>query len=527
MKFITSLSKYRVLTAFLINIFLFSILLLVYTSLIHSQGDAYTLYILGGGFGNNPTHLLHFDHIYHPWITYLLKELFIIEPNVNWYTWLLLLLNLLGFTTILTVIFEKQYNTRAFVFYILLFSLYGNLFLLYLSINHVVILLTLASLSLIFPGAGKEKRGYAEYAAAFMLLILAASLRIHLTIFIIVLLLPFVFFQSRKKTHFFVILALFAGTVFLLNLTQKRYYIKNIPEWRKEEERRQNLYHFYNRSYLLDTTAAAWKTERSMISNALVWDSGFLSNEKLSAIQNDGIMKPDIKNLKTPGVRLLKNNRIYFLSFLAVLALYITRRMLLPLSVILIAVLLITLSLIIYFKVPGYYFTGICFSLSLFIYLLSNRVPGKSMTRIHYLAFFFFIYWGAILAYKNNLNNVLANKQFKQITGEISHHKDNIFLVVDNKFILKNFYAFDVPKNYPLGNVLLFDHYHSFMYKEILNRYGITDMKELITSERLLLWGHPPEDLLKYLEQAYAVRASFSEPLPEFKYEEVRRLIIK
>lgn len=522
MDFVSRLSGSRVFVAFLVNILFFCVLCF-FTPLIHSQGDVFTMYVLSGGFGN-ATNLLHFDHIYHPWLTHIIQQLFALDASINWYSWLLIVLLFFSFWTILIAIFEKEFNTKGLIFYSVIFGLYGTLFLLYLSINHVVVALIVSSLILVLPTA--EKINFKKYTGAILLLIIASSLRIHLVVFILVILCPLLFVFFKKKAHFFLLLLVFLAVPFLLNQAHKSYYTKAIPEWKKEETRRQNLYHFYNQNYLLDTAYKTWNTERVMISNAMVWDTTFLSNEKLVTIANDIKEIHRINDHKPSAFKALStNNKLYFISCFVVALFFATRRMLLPLIVVFTSVLVVGFSLVIYFKMPGYYLKGAGLAISLFIYLLSSKEIKRPA--IYFCIFSLLIIWSLVIAINNNQTNVAANALFRSTAKEIGRNKKNIFLIVDNKFTLKNFYAFDKPADYPLPNILMFDHYHSNMYKDILNRFSIKDMPELMRSNTLLLWGSPPREFLDYLAIAYNLDASFSEPLPEFQYAEVRRLIIK
>ncbi len=525
------LPKSHLVSACIINLVLYTVFLLLFTPLINNQEDAFALYILGGGFGNPPSNLLHYDHIYHPWLTYLIKELFIAFPSFNWLTITLLLFEFSGFTALLVSILKKENNWWGLLIYALLFFVFGSQYLLSIGINNTATVLTIAALSLLISKNSYASKPIRIYICAFIFLILAALLRIHIVIFIVTFTLPLFISFQKKKLNLLYLFLITTITILFLNQQHKAYYSKADPEWPKEEERRQSIYKFYNQPSLTDTTASPMQTELLMVNKWLVWDTGFLSDNKLKKIKDERqhYIKIHSNSSHTLENEWLKwqliNNKVYFITFLCLLIFYATKKLLYPLVITITGISFITIFLVLHFKIPAYYFITVFFCLSVFTYLLSDKT--QKYLYIKTATFVLLSIWGCIIAWKKNSRNIHLNTVFKQTVAETSAAGNTIFLDTDNSFPIDYFRALDLPADYPVINVILFDHQHTFLYTEIFKRYNVSNFRELFQNKNLLLLGQPPSTLPDYLLMNYGINMTISEPLTSFRNIEVRKFIIQ
>ena len=78
--------QHPVLSALLVNVILFSCVFAFAFPIYNSGDDVYLLYTLSGGFGQAPTELLHYHYGMHPYMGWMLKNLFTQYPGFNWYS---------------------------------------------------------------------------------------------------------------------------------------------------------------------------------------------------------------------------------------------------------------------------------------------------------------------------------------------------------------------------------------------------------------------------------------------------------
>lgn len=69
-----------------LGVLFFGVSLCFFLPVLNSDDDVFLMYQLSGGFGEPPGNLLHFDHVIHPWLGFLLSRLFVLDPQVNWYS---------------------------------------------------------------------------------------------------------------------------------------------------------------------------------------------------------------------------------------------------------------------------------------------------------------------------------------------------------------------------------------------------------------------------------------------------------
>src|SRR5690606_31303192 len=131
----------------LYNLLLFLLLLAFSTPIFNSGDVVFCLYLLSGGFDFSPTELIHYAHLLHPVLTLTLKNLFIFNPTVNWYSWLLITGHFLASSIILyEIICKASSKVEGFLLYSVLFVVFECSFILSISFTNTSVVLTCAAL---------------------------------------------------------------------------------------------------------------------------------------------------------------------------------------------------------------------------------------------------------------------------------------------------------------------------------------------------------------------------------------------
>src|SRR6478736_8300184 len=100
------------LIAVLLNGFLFGITLFFFTPAYNTDVDIYFLYTLSGGYGNEPSGLLHYSDAMHPVLSSGIAALFGTFPEFNWYSLILLSFHFVSCATLFSAFLH--YFRRSF-----------------------------------------------------------------------------------------------------------------------------------------------------------------------------------------------------------------------------------------------------------------------------------------------------------------------------------------------------------------------------------------------------------------------------
>ncbi|PVD50540.1 hypothetical protein DC498_19125 [Terrimonas sp.] len=524
------LVKNRIVLCGFLNAFFFFLFFLFLKPLYSSGDDVFCLYFLSGGFGFAPTEIVNYNHALNPILTLPVKYLFVLAPNINWYTLLLIIFHFIATTIIFVQITNQISYWKSVLAYIAIFCVVEGQFLINLSFSNTSIVLTWAALILGLTII-HEQAPIRKYILCIAMFVFASLFRIHTMFPFIVIIIPFFFLN--KNIHFYRIfgLALITTTiVFSLNRWHQYYYERNIPGWIGKEQYQQSLYKYYNKEGLYNVNVQKWKIEAELIKYSIHFDSNFLSLEKLNKMYVDLNAEStfsdsffDFNSIKW----LLINNRIYFFAFILFL-IYVRNKRLQVVSLLSFVLLCGGIVfLLLNMKLPAYIIPGavavICFSIFL---TNSNDWTGLSPLRklVQTLLILFLIFWGCVRLCKVSLDNEQKNNQFKNAFNEIAKHRSTLFLVQDFGFPFDYFSVFDVPSKYPLNNIVLAWQFPEEMGMKILHLNGLKSIKDIPYSDKVLFWGKPVQALLDYFEITTGKKYCFSEPLKEFKYGEVRRL---
>ena len=109
------------ITSFLIVFLSFVPVCLFLFPIFNSGDDVFLLYTLAGGYGEAPTNLLHYNHVWHPLLGWVMKSLFESIPFVNWYTVLLMGLQFVSSIIFLFYLFRIFRFGTALILYLIFF----------------------------------------------------------------------------------------------------------------------------------------------------------------------------------------------------------------------------------------------------------------------------------------------------------------------------------------------------------------------------------------------------------------------
>lgn len=527
------LERNTFLFSLLVTAILLSLLTSITTPLFNSGDDAFLMYTLAGGFGEAPTNLLHYNHLWHPWLGGLVSNLFSAIPEVNWYSIALLVYHWLGLTAVLYVMLRMLKLSSAILLFLTLFIFIEARLLLSLNLTGAAFVSGSGAVLLLTYLVKQQRITNWLTVFAILLLLLAGLLRLHVILLVIFLFLPLLFFRfSKMQIVKVVTIFLLSGTIlFGLNKLQEQHYIKHIPGWKKQEEFRQGLFYAYNRPIKENIPANVFAdiTEKELFFSAFLYDSVKFTPKRVREISKNITRERwlDEKEDRLGLYWFFFELRIYFLLFVFFIGLLFLskqrkqlRYWLLPA----LAVLLIYTYLFIFLKMTATIHLGLLFILWI---QFSITIPGTTTfftVKKRYLfllsgVFLFLLAWMFIRLYKENIANKDRQQKFRCVVKELNQQKDKLFIATDDSFPLGYFYIWDVPAQYPVTNLLYKDRLLTHMYPQTLSRYGIKDLnKALSGDERILLLGAK----LLSLENM-VIGKKLSESIPAFKCMEVRR----
>lgn len=524
--------------AFLFSLLVTAILLFLFTSittpLLNSGDDAFMMYTLAGGFGEAPTNLLHYNHLWHPWLGSLVSNLFSVMPGVNWYSIALLVYHWLGLTAVFYVMLRTVKLSSAILLFLTLFTFIEARLLLSLNLTGAALVAGVGAVFLVTHLVKQQRITNWLTVFAVLLLLLAGLLRLHVIVLVILLFLPLLFFGFSKKqvVRVATIIFLSGAILFGLNKLQEQYYIKHIPGWKKQDEFRQGLFYAYNRPIKENIPGSVFKdsTEQELFFSAFLYDSVKFTPERVMEISKNITRERwlDEKEDRLGLYWFFFELRIYLLLFIVFAGLLVINKQLKQLRywvLPVLAVLFIYACLFVFLKMTATIHLGLLFILwiqfSATIQGDTTFFPGKKNSAFLISGILLLLLaWMFVRLYKENIANKSRQQRFRCVMNEMNQQKDKLFIATDDSFPLGYFYIWDVPEQYPVTNLLYKDRLLTHTYLQTLNRYGIKDLdKALAEDKRILLLGGKLPSLEKVI-----IGSKLSERNPAFKCIEVRRL---
>lgn len=499
------LRQHPSITAVLINMVLFGLVFACCFPIFNSGDDAYLLYLLGGGFGNAPTELLHYQHGMHPLLGWLVKTAFVQYPDFNWYSLFLYSFHFVACCVILSRSIKKNELAAGLAYYCLFF-IPELFFLLQPSFTNTALVTAVSGMLMVYTSL-QQKQNDAGRWLGFGLLLAAALLRLHMLIPVILLALPFVIITINRTQLWRLIVPVITLSVLitLAFVAQRQYYIKNIPGWKQEEAYRQTIINHYN---IPKKASVELKGEPGMRANFLergiLWDTIFLSQQQVAATTT-------ASRLSTAARQRDFRQRLFWLmiesrmGLLLMLFAFLLKNASLSraektaaLSGVAVFVVLCA-ALILFRKLPGYIVTGGMLQWIAFVNSSGSLRPRAGANRpILIGAAMVIVIWGIIRINKLNQSNTGHYDYWRCAYAEVSLLKNNLLLVTDDQFPVDYFSVWDAPSKYPLLNVLTKDHFLNKTYQPAFKRSGI---QSLNSPEQLLFIGNPSIMLEEYYEK--------------------------
>lgn len=530
------LKKYSsIWIAALINLLFFIVFFTFFYPIYDSKEDAYAAYLLSGSFGNQPTAFLHYNYGFHPLITILIKNLFLLTDRINWYSMALIAGHYLSSTVILSLLMKKSKNFINLACYTALFLIFEGFFLILLDFSGTSVVVACSGLIYLLVKSQDGKLTIRHCIAGGLLLLLASFYRIHTIIPLAGIAVPFfVLLTTRKEViRIFSTLVCAAGCILLFNFFHRAYYTAKDPGWPQEEASRQkvfSLYNFHTAALYQIKPGEKWYTESQLLSRGLLIDSSFLKGVWLDSMYHDlSTIRPAEKELPAGWTKwFFINNRVFFCITLLMLVLYTTAKRIR----ITLAITLLLLAASVYYlannaKLPPYVLSSalyfICLA-SLFTGAINPRLTGTKTGKTAIIAVLgLFAVWGIIRAYKTSQQNKWQNYRFKSVYKELASNKDKLFIITKD-FPIHKFYAFDVPRKYMLENYTDTEHFIIDLYEPVFKRFGISTNKDIPYLFNILFWGEPSDAVRLYFEKITGQSMKII-TLPQFRQETVWRVV--
>jgi len=508
-------SRYRIIiSAVIVNLCLFFLISVLAHPIYDTEEDVYVLYLLSGGFGGAATELLHYNYGMHPFLGVLLKNLFVWNDHINWYTLTLLFFHFAALTSILAVLLRITRSIYALVSWVVLFTVFEAKFLLAPNFTDAAIICAVAAWVILFTAPDNRKAAVKYYVVSILLFVAGSLFRIHVIIPLIVVGVPFIFINSSRKKNFQSLFIIFvtAAFIFLLNLLHQSYYRAKIPGWQTEESYRQSVYRFYNRQFQDVAPGHRWHTELGLINSGLPIDTSFLSIGKMNQMYTD-LYSEKIEQKPVAGSSknwFWINNRIFFI-LLFVLLVFSGANKKLFWSVGIVAVLSFLLGtyLLEHYKLPFYLLLSFFMLTCTFILLQSEESAKHYITWAKSGVLLLILFWSLVQLYKMDRKNLAEISNFKLAYSELAKRPDHLFMNMAGGFPLQKFYVFDLPRRFPLQNLITGEHFLDNIQAPVFNRFDIRDSRTRYLNHNLFYSGKPVKALLEYFLQLEHIQLRF------------------
>lgn len=477
----------------LINLVLFGAIIVFCFPIFNSGDDVYLMYLLGGGFGQEPTELLHYHYLLHPYLGLLLKNLFTQFPNFNWYSASLYLFHFVSSTILLWQWLRSNKLAVALLSYAVVFFAIEARFLLQPTFTNTALVTATGGILLLYRAL--KHYHLPKILLGSFLLVAASMLRMHMLIPVIIIASPFFFAYAKNLRRMLFPVTALAAVIVSLIFLQQQYYIQHIPAWEAEENYRKTVIHHYNIpkahiiNWLDSTELPAYLVDKGML-----WDKKFLTKKNIAAATNitkvsSALQHPDF------GQKLywlLMENRLGLLLFAAFFLnrfSFMTRRE--KISTIGSAILLFGLcaGLLLFRKLPTYVIPG-----CLFIWFALTGATGASQKRNWWFGIIgvLLLAWSIARVQKLNSHNLQQHRQFVCGYQTVSNWPDKLFIVTDDAFPMDFFHVWHTPRQYVLPNLLYKDHFLNNTYQPAYKKFGITSPDDFINNEAVIFTGEDP-----------------------------------
>lgn len=247
---------------------------LFFTVVYSSIEDTHIMYILSGGYGTEPSELLHYNFGWHPILGIVLKSLYSDFPEHNWYTILLVLIEWVGISSIVYVALCYFRIREVVIIILILYSLVLSRMIIGLNMSSACWVLSISSVFMIHSFLFTNK-SWAHYIIPVISLMAAGLLRLHIAFLVLILSFPSLFYYKRFWVKSLILSCSFFISFFCIKITQEQYYSTHIKGWKSQEAIRQSFIYVFNRpKRRIDDTMAIFRNRLEMLS----YNQRFLSD---------------------------------------------------------------------------------------------------------------------------------------------------------------------------------------------------------------------------------------------------------
>ena len=522
-------THHKFFIAFLINGFLFFVILSLFKPCYSTDTDIYFLYTLSGGYGNAPTNLLHFSYGAHPILGWISVGLFSHFPRFNWYSFLLLSFHFVCCTSLLFSFLQYFSKLYAIVVFTIFFLFIESMLLLKFNYSGTALIGAISgSISLLLFFTDKNQRNsYLNKKFLFfsLLILVSGMIRIHyMVLFVAMVLCMAIFILSRRQFYKFIIIHVIIGIVFLILFQgQKYYYEKKIPQWKQEEQLRSAYYNIINHPGDKPKTnnSGFEKLKQDMAGIYYLFDKNLVNYETVKQISNNRI---GWFHRQPVGLRdfywLFRSLRVYFLLFAAVIFFFVMDgqfKLLFKFICLSMFSVLIAVIIILFFKITELIILSILsFILLSAIICLQRIIFPKPSLIAGAILILLGSGWMIIRLLKVNVQNEKVISQTRSLIKEFNSHP-GLFIETGPYFDF-HLSIWDLPEKYPLRNLIDKGLIISNSYASQLARYGITDlMKEIPVKDNIYLVGNKVSILIEYYKLLYNQTVHVKK-VPGFEY---------
>lgn len=490
------------------------------------------LYILGGGYGEPPTEMAHYNYGIHPLLGWIVKSLFTVDSSINWYSIALIAAHYISCTLLLGIIIGRKNTLIAYLSYAVLFIVFEGYFLLYMDFTGASAILAITALLYLLVHTRENNTRYRPYIISTGLFILASFYRLHSILPLVGIALPlFLLTLNRKQILRSAATVLFSGLCILLfNFIHQAWYKAKKPNWSQEEAYRQHLFPFFNEVSTMKYPAEGenWYTEYQLVTKGMIMDTSLVPVSSLKSMYNDLEKEGHIRwNIPAEWWKwFYLNNRLFFAVFIVFFILYgVQRKILLPALAATVLSILGYGFLLLKYKAPPYILISSLYLLCLAVFLYGQEIfiLQKKQYKIAAIAVLLLLpAWGILRLFRSSEQNSNYNYLFKERYAEIASHPDQLYIGLETLYAHK-YYVFDPPARYPLPNILSGESFLSGHYESVLKRYTITGLKGIFTAPAVLFRGTISKEQKHHFDQVAGRDLKFMEQ-PGYKHARVWKI---
>lgn len=485
----------------------------------HSGDDLNISWILGDGFGAGPSTCLPFLHNMHYWLSTPIAWLFSHYPDVNWFSWSMLLTEYAAATAICYVLLRRHSWQMALGFFLLIMSVYGSFLLVYLHNSSASAMAITASLLLVWHTfTWPASRCTLLVAALFFLT--GTLFRLHVAFPLLVVAGPFILL-IQGWTKKFQVAGLMAGLLaisFLFVFIQERHYQSSCANWQSEETYRQAKYSNINYFRDADNPALApYRVELALLDDLILPDTVTVPVAALQQIAAASVSRRPVAEIfsKDATYWTFMNNRLAIIT--ALLCLYIfyaSRRQFLVMLASLAAALSIVLYLLAFMKLPEFMIPSLLICFTVLAAASGAQEPGiqnKKKTIIVALILILLV-WGTVRTCKTGRVNRQSYEGFQKMHEALMQRPDLLFINMNDDEYFKYVSVFATPARYPLRNFLFTDQPLSLRDQALLRDFGYTGFRNAVSNPRVRFSGHKLGSVQAYFERTTLKKFKWGEP---------------